>query len=58
MKKKYKDDILLNLSGQDTINWMSEGNSSGHKWWKDTFKEIISKGSINQDTIHKKSWYI
>lgn len=53
-EKKYRDEILLNLSGQDTINWMSEGSSSGHKWWKDTFKEIIQKGSIDQNIIYKK----
>lgn len=53
-EEKYKDKILLNLKGKDTINWMSEGKSSGHKWWNNTFKEIIQKGSIDQDNIYKK----
>lgn len=53
-EEKYKDKILLNLNGHDTINWMSDGNSSGHKWWKDTFKDIIQMGTIDQDTIYNK----
>ena len=53
-EEEHKDKILLNLKGQDTINWIAEGNSSGHKWWKNTFKEIIKTGLIEHDAIYKK----
>jgi len=53
-EENLKEEILLNLRGETTINWMSEGNTSGHKWWKATFKDIIKSGSITPDIIYKK----
>jgi hypothetical protein len=53
-EENLREDILLNLKGKNTINWMSEGITSGHKWWKATFKDIIQSGLITPDMIYKK----
>lgn len=53
-EKNFKEEIIRNLLGEHTLNWMTEDDSSAHRWWKMTFKDLIEKGDIAPEEIYKK----